>query len=194
MPNLIYTRDIPDGPHNPSNDQGPMKVNTNSTDTLIAVDHYSFNDNNGGWHKQCTFPIESAPTTVASQLAIYSKTGSLGTELFMIRDGVGGTETNLTSSKIAAPTVSANGITFLPGGLLIQWGFNAAAASGVSINFPTPFPNNGFSISVTVANNNTVHRTYVSTNGLSKTAFTPILLSTNGNPESDDIFWMAIGN
>jgi len=50
MPNFIYTKDIPDAANNPSNDQAPMEVNTNSIFDLIRVDHHGFNDNLGGYH------------------------------------------------------------------------------------------------------------------------------------------------
>jgi len=57
---ITYTRDIPDAPNNPSVDQGPMKVNTNSTDTIIAVDHYTFADIPSGTHKQVTISGKNA--------------------------------------------------------------------------------------------------------------------------------------
>jgi hypothetical protein len=47
----IYTRDIPFASHNPSSDQPIMQTNANSIDSLILEDHFSFNDNQGGWHK-----------------------------------------------------------------------------------------------------------------------------------------------
>jgi len=57
---ITYTRDIPDAPNNPSVDQGPMKTNTNSIDTLIAVDHYTFADVPSGTHKQVTISGKNA--------------------------------------------------------------------------------------------------------------------------------------
>jgi hypothetical protein len=57
---ITYTRDIPDAPNNPSVDQGPMKTNTNSIDTIIAVDHYTFADVPSGTHKQVTISGKNA--------------------------------------------------------------------------------------------------------------------------------------
>lgn len=141
MPTFIYTNGIPDGPHNPSVDQGPMKVNTDSIDSIISQDHYSFEQsNNDGWHKQSTYVAQTAPVTVGSQLALYSKTGPQGTELYSIRDGVGATETLLipARSSVVAPQRTTNGFTFLPGpatgasvgGILMQWGFYGTLVSG----------------------------------------------------------------
>ncbi len=57
---VTYNRDIPDAPNNPSVDQPKMKTNTNSIDTLLAVDHIGFNATNGGIHKQTAFEVFSA--------------------------------------------------------------------------------------------------------------------------------------
>jgi len=51
---VAYNNDIPDQPNNPSVDAPKMKINTNAVDTILAVDHISFNANNGGTHKQIT--------------------------------------------------------------------------------------------------------------------------------------------
>jgi len=61
MPNFTYVRDIPDAPHNPSVDQPDMKINTNSIDDLLLVDHYSFNDanNRSGYHKIIHQPAQT---------------------------------------------------------------------------------------------------------------------------------------
>lgn len=57
---IAYTRNIPNAPNNPSADQPPMRVNTNSIDTIIAVDHYSFDDSPSGTHKQVTISDKNA--------------------------------------------------------------------------------------------------------------------------------------
>lgn len=77
---ITYTRDIPDAPNNPSVDQGPMKTNTNSIDSIIAVDHYTFADIPSGTHKQVTISGKNAAgaqTDPAS--AIYTASGTAST-------------------------------------------------------------------------------------------------------------------
>lgn len=61
MSAISYNLNIPDGPNNPSDDQPLMKINTNAIDTILAVDHVSFNANNGGTHDQVTFSSENTP-------------------------------------------------------------------------------------------------------------------------------------
>ena len=87
MPDVTYFTDIPDGPNNPSQDQPLMKINTNATDQIIAVDHYSFNtsDSSGGYHRQCTFAGKNTPgaqTDPASTLFTGNGTASTNAELF----------------------------------------------------------------------------------------------------------------
>jgi len=59
MPNFIYTTNIPAAPHNPSADQPIMQVNANSINSIIGVDHYSFNSVDGGYHKQVNLVNEA---------------------------------------------------------------------------------------------------------------------------------------
>ncbi len=77
---ITYTRDIPDSPHNPSVDQGPMKVNTNSTDTIIAVDHYTFADIPSGTHKQVTLSGKNAAGAQTDPTStVYTGSGTAST-------------------------------------------------------------------------------------------------------------------
>jgi hypothetical protein len=76
MATFSYNRDIPDGPNNPSVDQPNMKINTNSTDDILQVDHVSFETPDGGTHKQVTL---SSKNTAGAQVdpasTIYSDNG-----------------------------------------------------------------------------------------------------------------------
>lgn len=85
MPLISYTRSIPDAPNDPSVDQPSMKINTNSTDDILNVDHYSFNQNEGGNHKQVTFANKNVPgaqTDPVSVLYTNSGTASSVADLF----------------------------------------------------------------------------------------------------------------
>ena len=77
---ITYTRDIPDAPNNPSVDQGPMKTNTNSIDTLVAVDHYTFADIPSGTHKQVTISGKNAAGAQTDPSSvIYTSSGTAST-------------------------------------------------------------------------------------------------------------------
>jgi hypothetical protein len=97
MSSFNYFRDIPNGPNDPSDDQPLMRINTNSIDSLIAVDHYSFGSsgNLDGWHKESTYPSFAlvpapGPPTNTTQGAVYTKDVGGGViQLFYRREGSG---------------------------------------------------------------------------------------------------------
>lgn len=186
MPTFNYFTGIPAGPDNPSNDQPLMQTNTNSIDGIIGVDHFTFLTNaRDGLHQQVNMFAQASPVrqgdvveyvnTYQGRNVLFAKNA---TDDFPLYFRAGNGPVGFTSSY---------------GATITQWGFTSAAVSGTPINFPLPFPNQCFVVVVTTANNSTAHRTYNSTNGFNQTQFTPILLSTNGTPETDDICWIAIG-
>lgn len=80
---ISYNLNIPDAPNNPSDDQPLMQINTNALDTIIAIDHISFNTANGGNHQQVHLPSFTNPSVVngtATQgSVIYSAAGTADT-------------------------------------------------------------------------------------------------------------------
>lgn len=56
MPNIGYNPGEPLANETPSVSQPKMAQNTNAVNDIIAVDHYSFGVDNGGYHKQINFP------------------------------------------------------------------------------------------------------------------------------------------
>jgi hypothetical protein len=198
MPNLNYITGIPNGPNNPSNDQPNMQTNTNSISTFLAVDHFGFKNNNGGWHKQSTYPqVLSAATTTAGQGALYVKAGAQGSQLFWIRDNTAGTEAPLTiaSSGIITPfSRTQRGYTFLPGNLLFQWGFDSVNAqpATTTINFPVAFANvGGFAPIVTVTANR--NSTNVDTVYVVSTVAASFVCQNTSSGGIANIYWHAIG-
>ncbi len=155
MTNFGYTTGIPAGPNDPSRDQPNLQENTNSIANLIAVDHVGFGLNNGGIHNHVTMPQISTPATPPSQqLILYSKNNGLAsTELRMIRDNEPLTDVALTTAGVTAPSRTQNGYSWLPGNILIQWGFSASLSFGLNtIPFPFTFKfDAGFGIIVTAS-------------------------------------------
>lgn len=121
-----YNPNIPSAPNDPADDQPIMQLNAAAINGIIGVDHVGFNTLGGGFHKKSTYVNQGTPpVSAANSLVLYATTTGSGTELHMVRDGNALTDTKLTSASIIAPTVSGDGCTFLPGGLLLQWGTNA---------------------------------------------------------------------
>ena len=76
MTNFVYTVGIPDAPNDPSADQPNMKVNNDSNDGIWKIDHYGFRNNNGGYHKQTTYPLTKTVSGNPNQLStVYADQG-----------------------------------------------------------------------------------------------------------------------
>lgn len=75
-----YNNAVPAANDNPSVDQPDMLVNVQSTESIIAVDHISFNTANGGTHKQVTFNNVAAPGAQTNpQSILYTVAGVAST-------------------------------------------------------------------------------------------------------------------
>ncbi len=140
MTDYSYNNNIPFASHNPSSDQPLMLENTNNTDLLINEDHFSFNQNNGGLHKQARLVNEATPSAAIRDPGmgtIYTKQIASESQLFYIPDKVNIANEYQLTRAIDASFASFRtnpGWSFLPGGLLIQWGFVDGTHTGSSFN------------------------------------------------------------
>jgi hypothetical protein len=211
--NYAYNKDIPQSNHNPSQDQPKMKENTNSILNLIGEDHYTFGVANGGFHKQMRIP---ALTNTAALAARISNSGTLWTQ---VNTSVGAsTETNLhyipgtgandyqltrciasgfaqfsTNATYGAPPDASRdgGWTFLPGGMLLQYG-TVTVNTDTVVPFPVVFSSVPFSVVVNgFYNSNSRSFTWVKT--ISTTGFTAAVRDSSGSNVLTTISWMAIG-
>lgn len=218
MTNYAYKRDVPAANHNPSVDQPQMKTNTNSTESLIGEDHYTFAVDNGGFHKQIRLPdladiVDLAPRVANSGTLWTQKAISTGvtkeSNLFYVPDLTSDSyqlTRTITGSKplFALNTQDYNGVgtkfkggwTFLPGGLLLQWGlFDDAAAlpSSKSVTFPVGYSSTVFNVQVTlVGPNSSLSDTQtIAVVGVSSTGFT--VRVKNSTTDYTGFYWQAIG-
>lgn len=156
MANYPYTRDVPDGNNNPSVDRPDLTQNTNSIDSLIAEDHYSFGVNNGGFHKQVRMPVlGSIPSGLigssgtnyvkivnnvigGNQAQLFYTNGSSGNEYQLTRADNTNFSTFGLFTAYAGPPAGTAGWTFLPGNIRFQYGISTIASG--SGNIPITFP------------------------------------------------------
>lgn len=140
--NFPYNLSIPAGPNNPSSDQPLMQTNTNSIANILKVDHFGLGVDNGGWHQQSTYPVQTVPpATTVGQIAFYSKADSNGSsQIFYIRDN-SGIQNQLTTTVSPTPVSNpVNGVgsityySFLPGGLKVITGFTTNSVNGSTID------------------------------------------------------------
>lgn len=199
-----------DGSVNHGNDMPFYTTNTpNSTDPInvtqplilanfqqlfdyLNVDHVALNASSQGIHQQVTMPSQVGPPSTASgELALYNKLGINGfSELWIVREGNSATDCALTNSAITAPVKNLNGVTYLAGGLLLQWGLVNLAVPGSGLQSFTPAFDMTFTPNVIINPvGATSQATDFSLNGISSTQFS----FTNNTSSNKSFFWQAIG-
>ncbi len=154
MPALAYN-DTPLSTDPINQTQAPIRTNFESIRALIGVNHVDFADADNGKHKFVTFPLQvAAPVFLAGEIGLYNKVAiaPFGTfnELFIHKLTTQGTATadipftaSILSTSNPLPT-NAVGWTYLPSGIIFQWGNWVNPAPGPTsgtVTFPIAFPN-----------------------------------------------------
>ncbi len=180
---------IPAADHNPSTDQPDMQANTNNMAAIWDVDHLGFNQNLGGYHDIIHMPSNATPAALPGPPAIgqvFCQT--VGSDIQLFYESAAGIVSQLTSGKTPLPI--QNGYTFLPGGLLLQWGIASVSVGLGNFNFNTPFKaaTNAFSVVMTpIRNSSSVDIVYYIAS--SNTAAT----YRNTSSSITSVSWFAIG-
>lgn len=168
-----------------SQSQAQIQTNFSQANTIFDINHVTFDNASvasRGKHRKVDFLRVAAPGSTAAEAVVYQKLASGSSNLFMQRDGVA-TEIQLTG---ASPVALATGSTFLPGGIIINWGSVVGAVAGNTATFATPFPTNVFSITLGIMDS-TVTRTATFTN----VTLADCLIKCSA---VNTVFYMAIGN
>jgi len=160
-----YQPNIPTGNVDLDIDYLNIQGNFQQLDTSFGVDHVTFSNvtPQNGYHTSVHFnPISTtatnppnnqpvvAPATVAGIGQLFSSQindgNTVDTALYFLTGN--GLLTQMTAN--IQPVLAQNGYTFLPGGLLMQWGIVTPIATAiVTVNLPIPFKNNFFNVSIT---------------------------------------------
>lgn len=142
---MTFNPNIPQPNDLISDSQAQLQTNFSQSNSIFNFDHVTFDDAtsiNRGKHRHSTY-IEQAvdPTTLANEMAVYSKDVAGLSRLFY-RNESNGSVIPLTGFD---PIVAFNGRIFLPGGIIMIWGqFPAVGGAGGIFPFPFPFPTNAF--------------------------------------------------
>jgi len=190
MPNFQFTRDTPFATHNPSSDQPIMQTNTNSEDSIWTVDHFGFNDNNGGLHKQVHLKNEAAPGLGGLDGVFYANLAN-GQSWPFWQNALG------SFQMIGRNVIGANGYITLPSPtpnpIIIQWGSTTAVqnSSTTAVSFPLVFPTAVFTVvtSIVTDDNSTIRFSLL--NNASSSGFTTTQTNTS---HFTRLYWLAIGN
>jgi hypothetical protein len=179
--NYTYITGIPAANNNPSNDQPNMQTNTNSINSIISTDHYSFGTaptTADGAHKQITYDANNVPS-------LPTPTNSGNNIGYLFTNAVAGTTVNqlfyYAGSNVQSSTQynvgnSSNGSTFLFGGTILKWGSFTSAAGSTTVTYSTltpalaAFPNNTLAVIISPNSSLAQGRGYVSS--FNQTSFT----------------------
>ena len=154
-----YQPGVPTGRVNLDTDYQNLQKNFQQLDTTFGVNHTTFSNTSvqNGYHTNCQFIPQTPPVNAITGFGqLYTETINDGfsSDQALIYQSGGGLITLLTRNF--APVVNTNGATFLPGGLMFQWGSVAPTNSNViTVTFPEPFKNAVFSVLLT-RNHNSV--------------------------------------
>lgn len=137
----VYNGNIPQPSDRPSDSQADLLNNFGAIKVFLDRNHVAIVDpttnTSEGKHKFLQMPEQgSAPTTDANEAGLYVKEQSSRSTLFF-RQESNGTEVQMTNLD---PLLASSGYTFLPGGLILQWGAAVSTSSNpTNVTYPTPF-------------------------------------------------------
>ena len=198
-----YDNSIPAANDDPSVSQGEIQQNFASIQLLVDKNHVDFGDANYGKHKYTSLVKQSAvPTGIVDECNLYSKVVSGATEQFFTPDATKN-EYQITSSDSSRfarfATNDENdpnnftGWTFLPGGLILNYGSKKLSGSSGSIVFAKPFSATPFSCTTGLerddAPDNGAAGNVIVTGSLSTTGFN----YATGSGGSKYLYFIAIG-
>jgi len=192
-----YQPGIPTGTVNLDVDYQNLQNNFQQLDTTYGTDHVAFSQAiNNGYHTAIHLIPQATPIAVTGIAELYSQTTNDGINtsqqlFYQIITGTPAT-LNIPLTRNFLPVGSGNGRTFLPGGIILQWGsFSAVSQTDTPILFTTlggiAFPGNCF---IVLANmNNSVSDGNLNIKVRNATGFT--YYNTSGSVQNYS--WIAIG-
>ena len=191
---MTYNPNIPQADDLISESQGQILDNFTQLNDVFGKDHVKYDDAtvaDRGKHNQSTYKQLSAdPGTLTDENAIYSKDdGSGNTRIFLQQEGPGSTVLQLSGRD---PIVAVEGLTFLPGGILMQWGKVVNPGTSGTVTFPFTFPVEVFSITMSMIRTSSSSNQSVYVND--SFAIGPASFRYTSTSSNTDFFWMAIGN
>jgi hypothetical protein len=189
-----YNPNIPNGNTRLNQDWVNIKNNFGQLNTTYGTDHIPLTTvANNGFHRAVHMVQQVAPAAVSGVGSIYCTTVNDGIDTDEILYYKTGLNKVIQLTRNLVPQASSNGYTFLPGGILFQWGLVNNPGLGGTVTFATlnkTFPNNIFGIQVSAQRGNTVTVVVANAPPPSVTGFNYIFSNNTANV----LYWTAIGN
>jgi len=205
---MTFTLGIPKGSQSLNQTFQSIQDNFTNYKTVVGINHFAPNTANQGKHTFVEMPnFSGTPTTFAGEGSIFSRTRNGYSQVWYTPDA-GAVRYQLTRcddanfSTFAAYTpygappagfTQSGGWTFLPGGLLMQYGFygkSGATGSSGSIEFPVNFSFFPYSIQLSLYRGSGDQSLTIDSGFNPTPSKFKFLTSSSG---SDGIYWSAIG-
>lgn len=204
---MTFTSNVPVSGDSLGSTRDRIRSNFQQIAIVEAVNHVAFNQTGQGKHTFLQMPEQvSAPVTLVDEAAFYSKVAVNPAEAnLFFRAENNGFEYQLTKSVSASTglfgvqtnnyngsgTDKNGGWTFLPGGMLMQYGqvTSFGANSSKVIPFPVAFTSGCFSITLGRISGVDVSSQVVVNAAAGMSNFT----LTNYSGVTTQVYWMAIG-
>ena len=149
---------VPTGTVNLDVDYQNLQNNNQQLDTSFGVGHTAFSVNSSstpaGYHKAIQMIPQSAPAFITNFGQLYSQTVNDGINTDQELWWITGNNRNIQLTRNFVPTIATKGSTFLPGGLIMQWGtISGTPQADTAVNFTGSggvgilnYPNNNFGV------------------------------------------------
>jgi hypothetical protein len=189
----LYNPNVPTGTIALNQDYNNIRNNFNQLNITYTKDHIPFDNttSQNGYHKVVHMvPSVGTPAAVAGIGELYCRTVS-GQEQLFFQTGPG-LVIQMTNGFV--PVLANNGYTFLPGGIIFQWGYETAPAGAGphTLTFPISFPSKFYNIQCTMrANSTSTNVIYPIT--IPQVVATPSITYTNTSSSIREFYWTAIG-
>lgn len=211
---MTFTTNIPVSGDTLGGTRDRIRTNFQEIANVESVNHIAFNQVDEGKHKFLQMPeqpgiinqvgVPLPPTTLVNEGGLYTKVATNPAQTNLIfRAENNGFEYQLTTVISASTTRFGNntvayvannngGWTFLPGGMLLQYGRRTTPGNSGVITFPVPFPSGiaPFSIQVSLERTTDDHNVIIDSGTAPTATGFNYKCDTSG---SNAVNWIAIG-
>ncbi len=133
-----YNLGVPNPPNRPSSDVPLMQTNTNAIPPLVNIDHFSFNNTLGGYHKQVHLVNEAAPGIGTASGVLFANLAA-GQSWPFWQNALGSAQIISQIPTLTTINNSTGYVTSLPGGLKMTVGFNTNGKDGSTVEILSTF-------------------------------------------------------
>lgn len=175
-----------------------IRSNFSTIDSAFTVDHASYNSSGAGKHKKVTFPVQSPAPTFPGDIGLYSFLDPVTAVSQLYFTNSTGATYPMTASAQQTFPAGGNGYSYLPSGIIVQWGTGTALANAVTtVNLNINYTNSIMSIQLTE---------YVESPGFAFVNISPTLIAlssfnnvgntnfrVNNNGPQVQFMWFTVG-